>query len=353
MKNSKIITIVFIAIIINLIAFTPVHAVSEATCIFLLIEPGSRAGGMGHSYVSVADDAFTTWWNPGGLADIKKTDLGLMHSKWFGDIFDDIYYEYLGYTQSMGDIGTFGFNVTFMTYGEQIATDAQGHELTSFTSDEIAVGLAYSTQVGLGWSAGINFKGIMSDLAPFIEGTFMNGEGMGYAWVMDIGALKRNFFIPKLSFGATLQNFGPKMSYQNSTEDQPMPTNLRVGFSYKVLNSQFNRLIVSLDANKMLVDPTPGVSWISGIFKSFTVGDSKHQLDSIIQNFGVEYTYYDLISLRVGYVNDVEGHIRDMSFGGGLQYEFSKGKKLSFDIAIQPAGELTANNKTFSMGLTF
>lgn len=353
MKKSKIISIVFIAIIINLIVLAPAHAVSEATCIFLMIEPGSRAGGMGHSYVSVANDAFTTWWNPGGLAEIDNTDLGLMHSNWFGDIFDDIYYEYMGYTQFIENIGTVGLNVTYMTYGEQVATNVGGEELTKFTSDEIAIGLAYSTHAGLGWGVGVNFKGIISRLAPFIPNTFMNGEGIGYAWVMDIGALKRDLIIPDLSFGVTLQNFGPKMNYENSTEPQPMPTNLRVGFSYKVLNSKFNRLIVSLDANKMLVDPDPGVSWVTGIFKSFSVGDSKYQFDSIIQNFGVEYTYYNLISLRMGYVNDVVGHIRDMSFGGGLRYEFSKGKQLSFDIAIQPAGELTANNKTFSMGLKF
>ncbi|MBS3741936.1 MAG: PorV/PorQ family protein [Candidatus Cloacimonetes bacterium] len=351
--NKIKISIIVLLISFLILAAVPLHAISEATCIFLLIEPGSRAGGMGHSYVSVANDAFTSWWNPGGLAHINGSDLGLMHSKWFGDIFDDIYYEYLGYTQQFEGIGTLGFNITYMTYGEQTATDEQGEEIKKFTSDEIALGLAFGSDVGHGWTLGTNAKVVISRLAPLIPGTFMDSEGIGYAWVMDIGALKRDLIVPDFSFGVNLQNFGPKMSYQNSTQKQPMPTNLKLGFSYKIFNSQYNKLIASVDFNKMLVDSDPDVSWIQGIFTSFGEGSSNEQLKSVIQNYGVEYTYYDLISLRAGYVNDIEGHIQGMSFGAGLQYEFSEGKELAFDFAIQPAGELTDNNKTFSLGFKF
>jgi len=75
----------------------------------------------------------------------------------------------------------------------------------------------------------------------------------------------------------------------------------------------------------------------------------------MIENVGVEYKYYNLISLRVGYVNDVAGHIQGVSFGGGISYEFSKGKDLYFDFALQPGGELLdgGKNKTFSLGFTF
>ena len=54
--------------IFALILMSPVlvFAVSEAACIFLLIEPGSRPGAMGHAYVAQVDDAFAGYWNQNG-----------------------------------------------------------------------------------------------------------------------------------------------------------------------------------------------------------------------------------------------------------------------------------------------
>jgi len=178
----------------------------------------------------------------------------------------------------------------------------------------------------------------------------MDAEGTGYTFVVDLGLLKKNFFIPKLDFGVNIQNFGPDMSYANSESKQPMPLNLKLGFSYRILDDKYNKLTVTSDINKMMVNNDP--LW-KRIFTSWGDDGFKNELDSMIENVGVEYKYYNLISLRVGYVNDVAGHIQGFSFGGGISYEFSKGKDLYFDFALQPAGELTNNNKTFSLGVTF
>ncbi|HEX38168.1 MAG TPA: PorV/PorQ family protein [Candidatus Cloacimonetes bacterium] len=350
MKKIKKLSISLLLIIIILFAYSSfAFAGSEATCIFLLIEPGSRPNGLGHSYVSIAQGGFAAWWNPGGLAFQNDSEVGLMHSNWFGDIIDDMYYEYLGYSQYFEGIGTLGLNVTYMTYGEQEAYDAEGHPLQKFTSYEIAVGAAYGTKLNEKLGLGVNLKGVISGLAPLID-ELMDAEGTGYTFVMDIGMLKKDFFLDKLDFGVNLQNFGPDMSYANSDSKQPMPLNLKLGLSYRIFDNKYNKLTATADINKMLVNNDP--LW-KRIFTSLTDDDLKDELDSMIQNFGVEYKYYNLISLRVGYVNDVAGHIQGFSFGGGISYEFSKGKELYFDFALQPAGELTTNNKTFSLGVTF
>jgi hypothetical protein len=233
-----------------------------------------------------------------------------MHSNWFGDVIPDMYYEYLGYSQYFEGIGTLGLNFTYMTYGEQEAYDADGHPHGSFNSYEIAVAGSYGT----------------------------------------LGLLKKNFFIPKLDFGVNIQNFGPDMSYQNTESKQPMPLNLKLGLSYRIFDDKYNKLTVTGDINKMMVNNDP--LW-KRIFTSWGDDGFKNELDSMIENVGVEYKYYNLISLRVGYLNDVAGHIQGVSFGGGISYEFSKGKDLYFDFALQPAGELATNNKTFSLGVTF
>ncbi len=349
-KRIKLILCLGLSISFAVVSTIPAYAGSEATCIFLLIEPGSRPGGMGHSYVSIAEGGIASWWNPAGLAFIKHSDIDLMHSNWFGDVVDDMYYEYLGYVQHVEGIGTLGLNVTYMTYGESEARDAEGGWLRNFTSYEIAVGAVYGAEIKKDLGLGINIKGIISGLCPLIP-ELMEAEGEGYTFVLDIGVLKKNLIIPRLSFGVNLQNFGPDMSYANSDNSQPMPLNLKLGFSYKILDSKYNKLTASADINKMLVD-TEDRS-IVGAFTSLHDEPLKDEFESMIENIGVEYKYYNLISLRAGYVNDVAGHIRGVSFGGGVSYEFSKGKELSFDFALQPAGELTANNKTFSLGIKF
>jgi len=350
MKIKNKLSISLLLIVVFTLIFTQfAFAGSEATCIFLLIEPGSRPNGLGHSFVSIADGGFASWWNPGGLAFQDNSELGLMHSNWFGDIIEDMYYEYLGYSQSFEGIGTLGLSITFMTYGEQDAYDNDGIFLLTFESYELAFGASYGTKLNEELGIGITLKGIVSNLAPDV-GELMDADGSGYTFVVDLGLLKKNFFIPKLDFGVNIQNFGPDMSYANSESKQPMPLNLKLGFSYRIFDDKYNKLTVTGDINKMMVNNDP--LW-KRIFSSWGDDGFKNELDSMIENVGVEYKYYNLISLRVGYVNDVAGHIKGLSFGGGISYEFSKGKELYFDFALQPAGELTTNNKTFSLGVTF
>ena len=51
--------------------------VSQTAVPFLLIAPGARAGGMGETFVSIADDATATHWNPAGLGNYPLSPLWL------------------------------------------------------------------------------------------------------------------------------------------------------------------------------------------------------------------------------------------------------------------------------------
>ncbi|HHI87599.1 MAG TPA: hypothetical protein ENK03_01500, partial [Candidatus Cloacimonetes bacterium] len=91
MKIKNKLSISLLLIVIFTVTFTQfAFAGSEATCIFLLIDPGSRPNGLGQSYVSIAEGGFASWWNPGGLAFHDNSELGLMHSNWFGDVIPDM-----------------------------------------------------------------------------------------------------------------------------------------------------------------------------------------------------------------------------------------------------------------------
>jgi len=63
MKRS----LVLIPVLTILITAGAFGQVSQNAVPFLLIAPGARAGGMGETFVAIADDASATHWNPAGL----------------------------------------------------------------------------------------------------------------------------------------------------------------------------------------------------------------------------------------------------------------------------------------------
>ena len=75
-------TIILFMIFAGFIASQNLFAQSEATVQFLLITPGARATGMGEAFVSIADDATATYWNPAGLAFQSQRQISVMHSNW-------------------------------------------------------------------------------------------------------------------------------------------------------------------------------------------------------------------------------------------------------------------------------
>ncbi len=353
MKNRNLKTIYTTLLIVILLAIFSgkSFAVSEAGVIFLLIEPGSRYGAMGQSGVACTDDGMAAYWNPGAMGFLKQNKVAGMHSNWFGDVdgIDDMYFEYLGYSTFFEGIGTVGLNVTYLTYGKQYRTGEQGEDLGTFESYELAVAGAYSTEVMHDLGLGINFKFILSDLSPVGSGTETE-KGRGMSFALDIGILKKNFFIHNLSAGVNLQNLGPDITFINKDQADPLPLNFCAGLSYKILDSKYNKLLVNFDINKLLVNRDPLYKrW----FTSLTDDMAKDEWNSLIKKIGAEYVYYDLIALRAGYYADTDGHITGLSFGAGVHYTFAQKYRLSFDFAFQPAGELTDYNKTFSLGLDF
>src|SRR3990170_3526104 len=72
------------------------HAqIGQAAVVFLQIEPDSRGAGMGNTGVALADNAYSIFWNPAGLAQQSGTELSLTHSNWLPEFNAGLFYEYL------------------------------------------------------------------------------------------------------------------------------------------------------------------------------------------------------------------------------------------------------------------
>lgn len=247
--------------LIILFSFTTFgFAQSEAGSIFLLIAPSARAGGMGEAHTAVADDAYASYWNPAGLGFLEGTELAFMHVNWLPNLADDMAYDFFAIRKSIPNIGTVGGHLIYLNLGEQTRTDEIGTELGKFSSYMFAFNLSYSTKISESSAFGINAKVSYQHLTDQGAGA-EKGKGSSTDFGFDLGYMKKEFILPSLTLGATITNIGPKVSFIDPAQADPQPTNFTLGLNYQVLNSEYNKLSVVWDINKLLVASYPDMDW--------------------------------------------------------------------------------------------
>lgn len=353
---------VALAIAILCVALIPstLTAISQAGVLSLSIEPGGRANGMGRAYAAVADDAYAAWWNPGALAFNRKTQFAGSHTPWLQGIgFDDMYYEYFAWNQFFQDIGNLGVNIVWMDLGSQMQTGEEGQELGEFHSYDLAAAVSYASEIipeklGIGG----NFKVIYSYLGPGTGQTEGDKEGSGFSWAFDLGLKMKDIFDlstkvpnygihgfnPSIDVALVVQNVGPDITYINEAQSDPLPQTVRAGLAFNLLNSAFSKFKISAEASKIIAND-------DNMFARFATGWDP--FDETIYAAGAEYTYFDLLSLRAGWFHDQAGDIMGPSYGAGIQYSFSEKYRLSADVGMIDAGNLTDYNYYYSLSFEF
>jgi hypothetical protein len=345
-------------------SFTPAYAVSESAVLSLMISPGARAAGMGEAFVGLADDATATFWNPAGLAFQYGKELHLMHVNWLPEFGNDLFYDFATYIQHIEGLGTFGINVTYLNLGEQVHTDETGAELGKFSSNEYSVALTYGTKIAENWSVGLGMRYIRSNLAGGVQVGAEQGEGVANAFSFDIATLYKFPFAPKLSFGLNLSNMGPKITYIDAAQADPLPTNLKIGFAYRLVESDYNKVTMVVDLNKLMVKRNADGStdpFYKALFTSpWTIDDvtrdenkeiiSKKSMFNGTISGGAEYWYSNLFALRAGYYWDEPGKVTYTSFGGGIQYNLYR---FDFGYIAAPEGHPLSNTMRFSLTIGF
>lgn len=322
---------------------------SQAGVLFLKISPGARAGGMGESFVAVADDATATWWNPAGLAFLETNELTMMHVNWLPQFkLSDLYYDFLSYVHVVPEWGTFGGNLIFLNLGETERRGEGNEYLGTFSSYELALTGSYGATMSENMSVGVNMRFIYSHLSDKGAGA-EKGSGVATSIGVDVGWLWHTPYKP-LSLGANLSNMGPKVSYIDRSQADPLPTNLKVGFAYRLVDTEYNKLVMTGDVNKELVYRDEKGESDEFYLAMFSAWGDGALFKTLIYNVGMEYWYSDLIALRFGYWNDDLGKVKPITYGASLKYHLYR-----FDLSYISAGEGHPLQDTmrFSLSLGF
>jgi long-subunit fatty acid transport protein len=347
----------YFAILFALLTLIPTLTFSQSkvgttAAPFLTIGVGSRAIGMGGAFVSVVDDATSLYWNPAGLARLDRSEAVLIHTTYLADMS----FNFVGAAFDLGR-SALGASATLLDVGEMEVTTETEQDGTGiyFDSYDLCMAVSYSYMFYDHFTIGTNVK--------YIHQQIWHENATGFAF--DIGTLLVTP-LHGIRLGMCISNFGtdmkmagkdllttidvdPTKSGNNENvyaevkmESWQLPLTMRVGLSGELINTPRERLTLALD-------------WVHP-------NDNTEFLD-----FGIEYAYWNLITLRAGYKAlrpgietnpdfKIELSPRDsgggITFGGGLNFKLREELNLKVDYAYESFDRLGSIHK-YSLGFAF
>jgi len=296
---------------------------------FLGLEVGAKAVGMGAAFGGVSDDGSAMVWNVGAMSRMEKNLAYFSYLNWFADI--SIQYASVIYQLPM--VGSIGVGVTYVDYGEMDVTTIEDPYGTGevFSANDIALGVSFARNLTDRFSIGGTVK--------YVAQSIYNEKAEGFA--IDLGTLYITRF-NDMQLGISINNFGSKMQmhgrdlfafhdidesiYGNNekiitelrTDEWNMPLIFRIGAAMPAFESNNHTLWIAAD----------------GVYPSDNVK---------MANLGVEYTLYNLFSLRAGWKNLFQGEYNEqgLTFGSGLIFRMGEHLAFQFDYAFQGFENLT------------
>lgn len=302
---------------------------------FLKIGVGSRYQGLGEASVAIANDVYSTYWNPAGLCEIEHSEVSFTNVDWLLDAK----LNYVALAENFEGVGVFGLSASILSFGEQEITTFQNQNGTGETYDasSYAVGLSYARQLTDKFAFGVTTK--------YVGEKIFNEQSQGFAF--DFGTKLYTGF-KSLRLGMSISNMGPSLRFTGP--------DLTVGFDPLGGNGANNPVGAELKTTPYDLPLTFrfGMAYDIDFGNNSLVTlstEMKHPNDQNQQgSVGFEYAYSDKFFLRSGYkMNyDEEG----LTFGGGIATNVSNNSQVHIDYAWSDFGRLESTHR-FSVGFTF
>ena len=291
---KKVVKTLLVAIL-GLGASAPIFAAESAgqAGAYLKMGVGAKALGMGSAFTAVADDSTAAFWNPAGLAKLKKNEASFMHSS----LSDDRDYNFFNYAYQLKSAGGRDNGVIALSHinfgidgipetrehrdpltGNMVPdTDGLGNvKIYGYFEDkETNTFLSYGRAFNDKFYAGINLKYLKHELYHNKADSF----GLDLGFLYDCNE--------KTSLGLSIRDLGESLDWDTGTgtkDDVPVTTTFGVSHKYN------DKLLVAADLNKVE--------------------------DMDVKFFcGVDYKLQDNVSLRIG------SHDSDLTLGASFKVD--------------------------------
>lgn len=325
----------------------------------LTIAPDAHAAGMGDIGAATTPDMNSQHWNAAKYAFIdERGGICASYTPWLRKLVGDIDLAYLTGFYRFDDKQAISASFTYFSMGKvSLISDAfnsnyqtESQIYAEARPNEWALDVAYSRKLHEYVSMAATLRFMYSDLN---NGKNSSLSGASYemypAWTFaaDVSLYYRQpIELPMgtsyFALGFNLSNLGGKMSYDKGDHQNFIPANMRIGVSYELAFDDYNRLMASVECNRMLVpsqkskyahgdndnwDATSEefskINPAKGWWQSFCDAPrgAKEEFDETIWGVGLEYSYNRQFFGRVGYSHEAKykGNRRYVTVGAGFK----------------------------------
>lgn len=270
---------------------------------FLQLGAGPRAVAMGEAQVAVADDAYASYWNPAGLAQLRYTEAALTHLT----MGQGITQQFLALAHPIGPGHAAAASVTRLDSGDIESYDAAGQRRGSVDASDLAAALSYGRLVGGAGRApelraGASGRYIRQRLASVSASTFAGDFGVL------VSRLDNAFGdrVRGLRLGLSVRNVGPGLRFHS--EDTRLPRAYAGGLAWEAR------------------------PWGDPMTAAFEVRSAVD--DGLTASFGAEYWLRRVLAVRAGYVTGQDQGL-GLRFGMGIRL-----KRVLIEYAMAGFGDL-------------
>ena len=347
------------------------------------ISPDAVAGGMGDVGVATNSDMSSQYWNSSKYAQNESSaGFAFSYTPWLRKLgVNDINLLYLaGYYTPSKMAGTISASLRFFQLGEVLLRESADAIPLSANPYEMTFDLGYSRMITENFSLGVVMRLVASDLTAKTDPDYYTGYAFGadvngfYSLPIDIKTGTSRF-----NFGFNISNIGTRITYDKGNNYNFIPANFRIGLGYQIPFDRYNRLLISLEANKMMVptryssikkynpdfdknnpntwgldpDEYNKISSMEGLIMSWydAPGGFVEEMAEINWGIGLEYAYNEQFFGRLGYNNEAKDKGNRKYFTVGAGFKLSAFKlDVGYVIAMAPTNPL---DQTLRFSLAF
>ena len=375
----------FIGITLPMLATNPVITAMPS----LSIAPDAHAAGLGDIGAATTPDLNSQHWNPAKYAFMdSRGGFTANYTPWLRKLVSDIDLAYLAGYYKFTDNQAISASFTYFSMGAVQLVDYSGTAFQEAHPNEWAIDVAYSIKLHEYVSMAVAMRFLYSDLNNGVNASVSSAANEmepAMTGAADVALYYRQpISLPMgesyFALGFNLSNMGGSMSYNKGDTKNFIPTNMRLGVSYELPFDNYNRLMFTAEANKMLVPTyystyasdtsthrmTPNefaaINPVKGWGMSFNdapgyydknnkwVSPAVEELQEIQWAVGLEYSYNRQFFGRIGYSHEnyYKGNRRYVTLGAGFKLSI-----FSLDVAycIATAASNPLNNTMrFTLG---
>ena len=309
---------------------------AQSTMNFLQVGVVPRACGLADAYMAVGKGAESIFYNPAALPEIEgRAEVFVSNTQWIADI------NYLAgaLALNLDNWGALGVSFLVVDYGDIIGTTLLDYD--NFSSNPLgyvetgmienvgayAFGLSYARRISSHFLMGGTVRYAGQQLGSLITDTGETENNVNKL-VFDLG-VKYHTGFKGFRFGMAIRNFATAVKYQEITAQLPLT------FAFGA-------------ALNLMEVIQPNASEDQNLLFTFEFVHPNNYTERL--NFGLEYTFMDLFSVRSGYSGNHD--VLGINAGIGVKPKIS-GKRVIIDYSYSSSIDYFNDINRISIGFSF